>query len=57
MWVAANKYSVKSYRFVVDGQTGHVKGERPQFKGKIAITLLIGLIITGGIGFLMAIQR
>ena len=57
MWVAANKYPVKNYRFVADGQTGHVKGERPQFKGKIAIALLIGLIITGGIGFLMATQR
>ena len=29
IWLAAYKYRSKTYRFVVNGQTGRVQGERP----------------------------
>ena len=29
IWMAAYKYGGKSYRFLVNGQTGEVQGERP----------------------------
>ena len=36
VWLAAYKYRGKSYRFVVNGQTGRVQGERPYSFWKIA---------------------
>lgn len=53
IWSAAFVYANKSYRFVVNGRTGQVQGERPYSYWKIAFAVIIGLIlITGGIGFL-----
>jgi DNA-directed RNA polymerase subunit RPC12/RpoP len=45
MWTAAYKYGGKSYRFVVNGQTGEVQGERPWSAWKIAFAVLLGLIV------------
>lgn len=42
VWVAAYKYGGKTYRFVVNGQTGKVQGERPWSSVKL---LLAGLFI------------
>nr|WP_235962656.1 primosomal protein N' (replication factor Y) - superfamily II helicase [Jannaschia marina] len=47
VWVAAYKYRGESYRFVVNGQTGRVQGERPYSKIKIALALLALLIVVG----------
>lgn len=44
VWVAAYRYSGKSYRFVVNGQTGAVAGERPYSAIKIALAV-IGILI------------
>ena len=50
VWLAAYKYQGKTYRFVVNGQTGKVKGERPWSKAKIALAVLAGVvIIVGGV--------
>ncbi len=54
IWVAAYKYRGQTYRFVVNGRTGRVQGERPYSPIKIAIAVIIGLLIAGGIGYLMA---
>ncbi|MGD1883643.1 MAG: primosomal protein N' (replication factor Y) - superfamily II helicase [Paracoccaceae bacterium] len=54
VWLAAYKYRGKSYRFVVNGRTGRVQGERPYSAWKIAIAVIFGLIIAGIIGFLAA---
>ncbi|MDB6176090.1 zinc ribbon domain-containing protein [Paracoccus sp. Z330] len=44
IWSAAYKYNGKSYRFLVNAQTGRVHGERPWSIWKIAAAVLAGLI-------------
>jgi LSD1 subclass zinc finger protein len=44
VWMAAYKYRGKTYRFVVNAQTGKVQGERPWSKWKIAFAVLLGII-------------
>ena len=41
IWMAAYKYNGKSYRFLVNGQTGEVQGERPWSVWKIAFAVII----------------
>jgi DNA-directed RNA polymerase subunit RPC12/RpoP len=41
VWMAAYKYNGKSYRFMVNGQTGEVQGERPWSIWKIALAVII----------------
>jgi len=48
VWSAAFRYRDKSYRFVVNGRTGKVQGERPYSVWKIAFAVLAGLIVIGG---------
>ena len=40
VWMAAYKYNSKSYRFLVNGQTGEVQGERPWSIWKIGFAVL-----------------
>lgn len=40
IWMAAYRYRGKSYRFIVNGQTGRVQGERPYSVAKIAGAVL-----------------
>ena len=47
VWMAAYKYNGKSYRFLVNGQTGEVQGERPWSAWKIAFAVVGGLIAAG----------
>ena len=54
LWVAAYKYRGKTYRFVVNGRSGRVQGERPWSAWKIAFAVVIGLIIAGVIGYFAA---
>jgi hypothetical protein len=48
VWLAAYKYRGKSFRFVVNGQTGKVMGERPWSWVKITIAAVIAAIVIGG---------
>lgn len=57
IWLAAYKYRGKSYRFVVNGRTGAVQGERPWSAWKIAFAVIVGLIIAAGIGFVAAMNQ
>lgn len=41
VWTAAYRYSGKSYRFLVNGQTGEVQGERPWSWIKIGLVVLL----------------
>ena len=45
VWTAAYRYGGKSYRFVVNGQSGRVQGERPWSVWKIAFAVLLALIL------------
>jgi len=47
VWIAAYKYRDKSYRFVVNGQTGKVQGERPYSAIKIALAVLAAAVVIG----------
>lgn len=50
VWTAAYKYSGKSYRFLVNGQTGEVQGERPYSWWKISFAVLgVAVIVLGAI--------
>ena len=49
LWVAAYRYRDRSFRFVVNAQTGRVRGERPWSKIKIALAALLGALIVAGI--------
>ena len=57
VWLAAYKYRGETYRFVVNGRTGRVQGERPWSAWKIAIAVVLGLIVAGGIGYVIAISE
>lgn len=54
VWLAAYKYRGKTYRFVVNGQTGRVQGERPYSAFKIAVAVFVGLIVAACVGFVIA---
>ncbi len=47
LWLAAYKFRGKSYRFVVNGQTGEVQGERPWSPWKIAFAVILAMIVIG----------
>lgn len=50
VWMAAYKYNGKSYRFVVNGQTNEVQGERPWSIWKIGIAVvLVAALIAGAV--------
>ena len=57
VWTAAYKYRGKSYRFVVNGRSGSVKGERPWSWVKITFAVLLGLIVAGALGYFFAQSR
>jgi DNA-directed RNA polymerase subunit RPC12/RpoP len=54
VWLAAYKYRGQTYRFVVNGRTGRVQGERPYSAWKIAFAVCVGLVIALVAGFVIA---
>lgn len=44
VWTAAYRYNGKSYRFVVNGQSGRVQGERPYSAWKIALAVILAAL-------------
>ncbi|MCV2880582.1 TFIIB-type zinc finger domain-containing protein [Actibacterium sp. XHP0104] len=54
VWLAAYKYRGKTYRFVVNGRTGRVQGERPWSAWKIALAVVAGAIVAGIVGYIIA---
>lgn len=47
VWLSAYRYKGKVYRFVVNGRTGEVQGERPWSGWKIAGAVAAGLLLVG----------
>ncbi len=47
IWMAAYRYRDRSYRFIVNAQTGRVQGERPWSVWKIAAAVLLAAIVLG----------
>jgi len=56
VWLAAYKYRGETYRFVVNGRTGRVQGERPWSAWKIAVAVILGLVLAGGAGYVVALR-
>lgn len=52
VWTAAYRFRGQSFRFVVNGQTGKVEGERPWSPWKIAFAVVLGLIVAAGLVWL-----
>lgn len=48
IWLSAFKYNNKVYRFMINGRTGEVQGERPYSFWKIFFTVVAGLAVIGG---------
>ena len=57
IWVAAYKYRGRTYRFVVNGRTGVVRGERPFSIIKIAAAVIAGLLVAAVLGYLIAMNQ
>lgn len=57
VWLAAYKYRGETYRFVVNGRTGKVQGERPYSSVKIAFAVITGLILAAGFGYFYAMNQ
>ncbi len=54
IWLAAYKYRGKTYRFVVNGRTGRVRGERPYSALKITFAVIGLMILAAIVGYLYA---
>jgi len=52
VWLAAYRYRGRSFRFVINGRTGAVEGERPYSAIKIGLAVLLGLLIALGLAYL-----
>ena len=55
VWVAAYRYRGRTFRFVVNGQTGQAHGERPWSLAKIVLAVA-GAIVAAGLLALIAGQ-
>ena len=54
VWLAAYKYRGRTFRFVVNGRTGRVQGERPYSAWKITFAVIVGLIVALIAGYVIA---
>ena len=57
VWLAAYKYRGRTFRFVVNGQTGKVQGERPYSAWKITFAVIAGLIVAGAVGYAVYLNQ
>jgi hypothetical protein len=53
VWSAAFRYKDKPYRFVINGRTGQVQGERPYSGWKISFAVIAAVLLAIGIYFYM----
>lgn len=54
VWLAAYRFRGRTFRFVVNGRTGQVQGERPYSALKIALAVIAASIVAAAIGYLAA---
>lgn len=53
IWLSSYRFNDKIYRFVVNGQSGKVKGERPVSVMKIILVIILVLIVIAALFFLV----
>jgi len=56
IWMAAYRYRDKTYRFVVNGQTGKVQGERPWSAWKIAGAIVVAVVLAAAVFYVSQLQ-
>lgn len=56
IWMAAYRYRDKTYRFVVNGQTGKVQGERPWSAWKIAGAVVVAVVVAAAVFYFTQMQ-
>lgn len=49
IWISSYRYNDKAYRFLINGQTGEVQGERPYSAIKIILAVLAAIAVVVGI--------
>jgi hypothetical protein len=49
IWLSSFPYGKKVYRFVINGQTGTVKGDYPKSPWKVALVVLLGLAVAAAV--------
>ena len=54
VWIAACKFRGRSFRFVVNGQSGQVTGERPWSAIKLAIAFICAIVLALLVAYLYA---
>ncbi len=57
VWLAAYKYRGRTFRFVVNGSTGKVQGERPWSALKITLALIAGALVAAAVGYGVAMNQ
>ena len=57
IWLSAYRYNNKVYRFMINGRTGKVQGERPWSWIKITLAVIGVLAIAGGIYYLSEVYQ
>lgn len=57
LWISAFRYNNKIYRFLINGRTGKVSGERPYSIIKIALAVILGLLILGALIYFFEIRN
>ncbi len=57
VWIAAYRYRGESFRFVVNGQTGQVAGERPWSIWKLTFAAIAVAIVAGVVGYTVAVNQ
>lgn len=53
VWSAAFRYRDRTYRFIINGRTGLVQGERPYSFWKIGFAIVLGIAVAMGMAYLM----
>jgi len=54
VWLASYKYRGRTFQFVVNGQSGSVRGERPYSKTKIAVAVVGGILLAVVVGYFLS---
>jgi hypothetical protein len=49
LWISAYRYRGKVYRFLINGQSGRLHGNKPLSAAKIAIVVIAGLVLLAGL--------
>ena len=57
IWISSYRYQKKIFRFLINGRTGEVQGERPYSWIKITPTVLISLLVVALLVFLYTTHK